>query len=686
LRTFGAKAVRRLTIAAVAVLGVEVAALGLDLALPPDLDRARASSAVVLDRNGVWLRALPVEQGRWRIRADLDRTDPVFVQRLLAMEDSRFYLHHGVDPLAVVRAALSDVRAGEIVSGGSTLTMQVARRLEQRPRTFGAKLVEAARALQLEARLSKREILALYLTLAPYGGNLEGVRAASLAYFGHEPTSLTDSEQALLIALPQSPEARRPDRRPAAAKRTRTAVLQRLAAAKVITPTAAQEAEGDPIPKRTPFPAIAWQAAGELALRAPEATASVVTTLDARLQSELETLAAATARAQGPDTTAAIMVVEIRGRAVRAAVGSAGRDRPGGWVDATRSLRSPGSALKPFIYAMAFEGGLAAPDSQLQDANTPFAGYAPENFDRVFHGQVTAREALAYSLNVPAVGLLSKVGADAFEARLRATGADIVRPRTGLVDPGLALALGGAGITLRDLAMLYAGLADGGLTRPLAWTEADAGRTEHAAGVRLVRAEAAGQVLDILRESPPPPGRTPPNLIAGAPKLAFKTGTSYGFRDAVAAGVGGGYVVVAWTGRADGGARGGLTGREAALPLLFDVFDALRTEGGAARPLAPKAAPAGIAAAAAREGEGPRLIFPPDGGAVQADGLGPASRGLVLAAEGEGLSWYVDGEPLAPDPVSGKPVWRPAAAGFYSLTVVDAQGRQARARVRVRAD
>ena len=200
-----------------------------------------------------------------------------------------------------------------------------------------------------------------------------------------------------------------------------------------------------------------------------------------------------------------------------------------------------------------------------------------------------------------------------------------------------------------------------------------------------MRAEAAQQVLDILRESPAPPGRAPPNLLAGGPKLAFKTGTSYGYRDALAAGVGGGYVATVWTGRADGGARGGLTGREAALPLLFDAFDAVQTEGSAARPIAPRAAAAGIAQAALGV-EGPRLIFPPDGAAVQVDVFGPAGRGLALAAEGKDLSWYVDGRPLQPDPVSGKALWRPAAPGFYSLTVVDGEGRKARARVRVRGE
>jgi penicillin-binding protein 1C len=673
-----------LTVALIGLLAAEVALAALDLAFPPDLARAARSSPVALDRRGAWLRALPVENGRWRIRADLARTDPAFVRRLVAIEDERFWLHPGIDPAAVVRAGLSDLAAGRVVSGGSTLSMQTARRLEPRPRTLAAKAVEALRALQLEARYSKRELLGLYLTLAPYGGNLEGVRAASLAWFGHEPSSLTLGEQALLIALPQAPEGRRPDRRPAAARAARAAVLADLQRKGLITAAARAEAEAEPLPTgRRSFPGLAWQVAGELARGAPPGEASVTTTLDAGLQARLEPMAAAAAAAQGPESSAAVLVVETRTRAVRAAVASAGRERAGGWLDMTARLRSPGSALKPFIYAFAFEGGIAAPDTRLKDAPVRFAGYQPENFDRSFHDVVTAREALAYSLNVPAVATLARIGPAAFEARLAAARVRLVRPRAGIADPGLALALGGAGVSLRDLAVLYAALADGGLAEPLAWTEADAAARARAGGTRLVSAEAAGQVLDILRESPPPPGRPPPALAAGAPKLAYKTGTSYGFRDAVAAGVGGGYVVLVWTGRPDGGARSaGLTGREAALPLLFDVFDALQAGTAAPRPLGPRAPPRALTELAA-EAEGPRLIFPPDGASLQVEAAGPGSRGLALAARGEGLSWYVDGAPLAGE--DGRALWRPPAAGFYRLAVVDAQGRRAEARVRVRA-
>ncbi|HEY3797262.1 MAG TPA: penicillin-binding protein 1C [Caulobacteraceae bacterium] len=675
------KLVRHLVIALIALLGVEAVLAGLDAAFPPNLGKALRSSPVALDRRGAWLRALPVEDGRWRIRADLTRTDPSFVHRLIALEDGRFWLHPGVDPVSALRAAASAALHGRITSGASTLTMQTARLLEPRPRTWSAKLFQMARALQLQARLTKDQVLALYLTLAPYGGNLEGVRAASLSYFGHEPESLTPGEQALLIALPQSPEARRPDRKLAAARAARQKVLERMTRAGLISADQAEDAEAEPLPGRQAFPALAWQAAGQLARAAPESEASVVTTLDADLQRRLEPLAAALAKEQGVDAEVSILVVEVKGRAVRASVGSAGLTAASGWMDMTRALRSPGSALKPFIYGLAMDEGLVAPDTELDDAPRRFADYQPEDFDRVFHGPVTMREALVHSLNVPAVATLQQLGPEAFEAHLTAAGAHLVRPNAAAHDPGLAMALGGEGISLRDLAMLYAALADDGLAKPLAWTEADAAARQSDGGQRLMRPASARAILDILREVPPPKGRAPDALTRTTP-MAFKTGTSYGFRDAVSVGVAGGYVIAVWTGRADGGARPDMTGRDAALPLLFDVADQVGGTGRAPAPIAPKDAPRALQTLQ-RGDLGPRLVFPPDGATVMADGFGPAGRGFQLAANGKGLAWYVDGAPVVADPVSGKPIWRPAGPGFYRVSVVDGEGRTVVAKVRV---
>ncbi|ESQ73585.1 penicillin-binding protein 1C [Asticcacaulis sp. AC402] len=670
------------------LVAVQVVVAALNLVLPPDMQKATTASAVALDRNGTWLRALPVDNGRWRIRADLDRTDKTFLKRLIQVEDERFYLHPGVDPVAIVRAFGSNLRAGAIVSGGSTITMQTARLLEPHERSYGYKFLEIVRAIQLEMRYSKREILAIYLSLAPYGGNLEGVRAASLSYFGHEPESLTLGEQALLISLPQAPEARRPDRNPKTALDARNLILQRMAASNIVGSGSAQEAMAEPmVTKRFAFPAIAWHTAGRMASGVKGLQATVVTTIDANLQQQLELMAARTAAEQGPNSSVAILVIDIKTRGVRASVGSGGLERAGGWIDMTRALRSPGSALKPFIYGFAFEAGVVAPDTRLMDAPTRFGDYQPEDFDRVFRGEVSVKEALINSLNVPAVAVLNKIGPDAFEARFDAVGVKLVRPKTGLHDAGLALALGGEGIRLDDLALLYAALGDQGLAKPLVYRLED--ETRPVLGQRLLRADAADKVVGILRETPAPAGRLPGALMKAANRPAFKTGTSYGYRDALAVGVAGGYAVMVWTGRPDGGARADQTGREAAAPLLFDVFDQIQAPPRLPQALAPARAPTALENLGGLTGK-VSILFPPEGATVYVEVKGKDAKGhlvlkrpLKLSARGlRPVAWYIDGEPLGLDE-SGEFAWSPPVEGFYDLTVIDAAQRVDKSQIRI---
>ncbi|ESQ85707.1 hypothetical protein AEAC466_00620 [Asticcacaulis sp. AC466] len=671
----------------IGVLGVQLIIAALNLVFPPDMSRAMTASAVALDRNGAWLRALPVDDGRWRIRADLQRTDPTFLRHVIRVEDERFYWHPGVDATSVVRALLSNLHAGNIVSGGSTITMQTARLLSPHPRSYGNKLVEALRAVQLEMRYSKSDILAMYLTLAPYGGNLEGVRAASLSYFGHEPQSLTLGEQALLISLPQAPEARRPDRHPKTAMSARNLILQRMATANIIGTAQAREAASEPmVTSRFVFPTLAWHTAGRLARSARGLQATVVTTIDANLQTRLEAMAAATAKQQGPNSSVAIIVVDIKTRGVRASVGGGGLDRPGGWVDMSRALRSPGSALKPFIYGFAFEDGVVAPDTRLMDAPTRFGDYQPEDFDRVFHGEVSVKEALINSLNVPAVAVLNRIGPEAFQGRLEAVGVKLVVPKSGLKESGLALALGGEGIHLNDLAALYAALGDHGLARPLAYT---VGEEQTSGGQRLMRPEAADRVISILRETPPPEGRLPGPLMKNANRPAFKTGTSYGYRDALAVGVAGGYAVLVWTGRPDGGARADQTGREAAAPLLFDVFDQLQAPSQVPQAIDPAGAPRGLKMLGTPESKA-SILFPPNNATVYVEvrddkAALTVTRPLKLSARGlRPVEWYVNGQPLKLD-ANGEYSWSPPTEGFFDLSVIDAAGHEDRSHVRVKA-
>lgn len=673
---------------ALVALYVLLPLMALDFFFPPPLTRFREVSGVVMDRRGAVLRVFPVDDGKWRMRAHVEELDPDFVSALMAYEDKRFMDHGGVDFAALTRAAGSLVTSGRIVSGGSTITMQTARLLEPRPRNIGSKIIESVRAWQLERRYTKEEILELYLTLAPYGGNLEGVRAASWAYFGREPDNLSPDQIAMLIALPQSPEARRPDLHPKAAIVARERVLMRLADQGLFAKDLAAESADYPAPKRGDFPTLAWHASEEALKRAGDPD-NIRTTLDLALQKEVEQLAT---RAAGPSregVQVAIMVVDIASREVRAAAGSANRASAGGWIDLTNRPRSPGSTLKPFIYGMAFDDGVASPDTRIADAPRRFATYRPDNFDRTFRGDVTVAQALQHSLNVPAVAALDAVGAQRFAAALSFAGADLSMPLTADDDAGLAIALGGAGMTVRDVALLYSALGDNGRALPLHWlkSETEAALTKKERETQIMSAQSARQIVDILGSAPAPAGRMPALLTQEAPVIAFKTGTSYGFRDAWAAGTGSGHAVVVWIGRADSSPRPGVTGRDAALPVLFDVYDAIaritprRSSGPPLREeVAGGHTPPSALARFERQNAPPQILFPPDGAEVWKDG---EHTSFVLAAEGRGkLAWYVDGKALSRN-VAGDAVWRPADAGFYELFVVDDAGRAAKARVRI---
>jgi len=661
----------------------------LNWALPPPLERGQALSAMVTDQNGRLLRAFPTARGGWRFQARLEEIDPLFIEALLEVEDKRFYQHFGVDALALVRASVTSLMAGEIVSGASTISMQTARLLEPRPRNIGSKLIEILRAMQIEARLSKQEILELYLTLAPYGGNLEGVRAASLAWFGQEPNALSDDQIALLIALPQSPEVRRPDRRPENAKSARLAIAGKLARLGVISQARAGEIDAAALPSRHAFPAKAWHGAAR-ALRLAGG-GDITSTLDAGLQADLETMLSDHADGLEPTVQIAAMVVDIPTRAVRASVGSVSRKKAGGWLDLTQQARSPGSTLKPFIYAMTFDDGIASPGTVINDLPKRFAAYQPENFDRNFRGDVTVAQALQHSLNVPAVLALERVGPERFAAQLRLAGADPRIHGGASRDAGLALALGGAGMTLEEIATLYAALGDGGVAKPLVWHKRDEDASQAGTGKRFLGTDSAHEILDILKSAPTPAGRIPGHLTQNAPQIAFKTGTSYGFRDAWAAAVVGDKAIVVWVGRADGAPRPGHVGRSDALPILFDIADRAHVhlsggEGNAQR-LRAKAirTPQASLVRFDAQDRPPEILFPPRGAELWAGGIdGAPARAFVLAGRGNGdLRWFVDGEPCDIDD-GGLPIWQPDAPGFYTISAVDKAGRRSRVQVRVK--
>jgi penicillin-binding protein 1C len=642
-------------------------------------------SHVVLDREGLLLRAYAAKDGRWRLPVKVEDVDPRFVAMLLAYEDRRFYAHPGVDPLAMSRAAFQLVSRGEIVSGGSTLTMQVARLLEPRTaRTFAAKLRQIVRAFELEAVLSKRDIISLYLSLAPYGGNLEGVRAASLAYFSKEPKRLTPGEAALLVALPQSPEFRRPDRNAKAARAARDRVLARAAAAGALPSDEIAHAAGEIVPEaRKAMPVFAPHAADAAVSAAPD-TREHRLTIDLPLQRALEALARERARGFGPEISVAILALDNASGEVRARVASADYFdvRRAGAVDMTSAVRSPGSTLKPFIYGLAFEDGFLHPETLIDDRPVRYGNYAPENFDLTFQGTVTVRKALQLSLNVPAIAVLDRLGVARLAARLGGAGARLVLPQ--YEAPGLAMGLGGVGVTLADLTMLYRGLANGGISN----TSTERAGTEAGAARRLLDPVAAWYVGNALF-GVPPPDNAPPG------RIAFKTGTSYGYRDAWAIGFDGRMTIGVWVGRADGAPVAGLVGRSAAAPILFDAF----ARSGLA-PVALPAAPKGAVMASSgklplplqryRSGvpgelrDPPRIMFPPDGARLDLAGnASPDPLPLKLAGGVGDLTVLMNGTPVLGAAQRGTVFVQPDGRGFLRLTVMDARGKTDSVTVRV---
>ncbi|PIE15027.1 MAG: penicillin-binding protein 1C [Rhodobacterales bacterium] len=641
------------------------------------------TSTEVLDRNGTLLRAYTVADGRWRLKTSLEAVDADYLKMLIAYEDKRFYQHTGVDMIAMLRAGFQALTRGKIVSGGSTLTMQVARLLEDGSTgKWAGKLRQIRLALALERRLSKEQILTLYLNRAPFGGNLEGIRAATRAYFAKEPHRLTASQSALLVALPQSPELRRPDRHAKTATLARDRVLQRMVEAKVISPETADSARLEPVsPTKHPFPALAPHMA-DLAVRKAPLQSQHHLTLDANLQEKLQKLAETAIRGRGDQLTVAIVAADHQSGEILASVGSAAyrSDRRLGFVDMTRALRSPGSTLKPLIYGMGFDQGLIHPETLIDDTPTAFGSYMPQNFDGKYRGTLRVRRALQLSLNIPVVRLTRALGPAKLMTALRRAGTKPVVPGG---RPGLAIALGGLGMTLTDLTQLYASLAQSGQPRPLIWRKNSPkpGQTRP-----IISPVAAWYVADILSGLAPPPN-APRN------RLAYKTGTSYGHRDAWALGFDGQHVVGVWMGRADGTPVPGAFGGELAAPVLFEAFGRLKPS------LAPLPGPPAAALTVSnaelpqplqkfrprtalfeKPPNAPSVAFPPDGAIVETQD----SFLVVKVRDGVApFTWLANGRPMVVSTYERQSVLELSGPGFVSLSVIDAKGQSAKAQIQL---
>ncbi|MFZ5779745.1 MAG: penicillin-binding protein 1C [Pseudomonadota bacterium] len=654
------------------------AALVLDRIFPPDLSRYHDRSTEVVDADGRLLRAFTTSDGKWRLKTAAEDVAPIYLALLKAYEDRRFDLHWGVDPLATARAAYQWLSRGRIVSGASTLSMQAARLLEPRRRSLATKILQSARALQLEWRYSKQEVLGIYLTLAPMGGNLEGVRAASFAYFGKEPRQLNVAEAALLVAIPQSPERRRPDRASASALAARDRVLARGLEHGTIDATLRDLGRSRSVPeRRLALPMHAPHLSSWLAQQSPGT--AVPTTLRLELQSAVARLIQEE-QARLPDRPAiAAVVLDNRTGAVVAWQAGADYFGPAGQVDLVRARRSPGSALKPLIYAVAFDDRVLHPESLIADVPIRFSEWLPRNFDRGHQGAVTVRQALQQSLNVPAVLALEKVGPQRFLAILKTAG---VRPRLPAGDSGasLGIALGSAAVSPLELAGLYAGLARGGLfATPVIRRD-----QPPMSPVRLLGPAAAWYVGNILADAPLPDGFASLPVSLRDRHIAYKTGTSAGYRDAWAAGFSTNWTVVVWMGHADGTPRPGELGRSSALPVLLKTFGRLPAEDNRAIPPPTDALrvaswhdlPARLRSLGpVNEAGGLRIAYPPAEARIE---VGRREAVPLAARGGQGvLRWLVDGQPL-----DGSR-WVPAGPGVARLAVIDDAGHSSSVTVHI---
>jgi penicillin-binding protein 1C len=653
----------------------------------PDAEfAARQPSRVFTDRHGEVIRAELASDEQWRLDVPLEAISPHVPAAFIALEDKRFYSHGGIDLVAIGRAVLNNAGAGRIVSGASTISMQLARLSAPEPRSYGAKIRQALRALDLERRHSKDWILTAYLNHTPYGSNILGIEAASRYYFSKAARELTTAESALLVGLPQRPAALRPDRYPEAAKDRRSRVLVRMLEQGLISEEEAKTMDAAPLnlvlakgPSKLGFPSSHAHFCERAA--AGNSGDRVATTLDPDLQARAEFAIRRQVESLPGVDDGAIIIIENAEFAIRAMVGTLDFTRVGdGQVNAAVARRSPGSALKPFLYALAIDGGLIVPDTQLPDVPLAFRDYKPENFDGSFLGEVAAREALVRSLNTPAVRVLESVGVAHTISQLQRCGVrSLDRP---VADYGLTLALGGGEVSLLELANAYAGLAREGR-----FADAWFSQGEPSAAEQPFATGTVALVTQMLNDRPLP----------GGARMAWKTGTSNGHRDAWCVGYSPSHTIAVWLGNKDGRPSSALIGSQAAAPVVGQLALApelnrgrfaadeviaidlctrtgLRAtahcagaqQGDAVAGIPLRPCPGACAADSARTGLKPRIVSPTSGTYVAE---GAVARLRVAARDGENGAWYVNGEF-----VGWTPHFRDFLPGEHRITCLFASG------------
>lgn len=521
-------------------------------------------SVVVVASNGNVLRSFGDNHGVHRYQINSKDVDPFYIQALLYYEDQHFYQHPGFNIISLIRAGYQWASHGKIISGGSTLTMQVARLISPHSRTIKGKIQQLWRAMQLEWYFSKDEILTMYLNLAPFGGNIEGVEAASRHYFNKTASGLNKNEAALLVVLPQKPSIYRPDRYPLIAKKARNKILKRLINGKLLAKNEVELLCKEDVNLTRPEKRILAPLLSRYLKRKFPHTHVITTTVNFEIQSHLANLMSRTIQKLPRNGSGAVLVVDNKKGNVLAYQGSGDFLNLSrfGHVDMVRAVRSPGSTLKPFIYGLAFEQGIIHTESLLSDIPTSFSGYKPQNLNGKFSGAVSTSSALKKSLNVPAIQVLNSLTPEYFDQRLISAGIHLRHKKA-----NLTIGLGGTGATLWELAQIYRSLAAAGKIRELTLTKDSVTPSDKI----LLSPQSSWMVFNIL-SSLSAPDRVVPSTRR---KVAWKTGTSYGYRDFWSVGVSPDYTVAVWVGRPDATPLIGFLGSTLAAPLMFDVFDLL---------------------------------------------------------------------------------------------------------------
>lgn len=613
---------------------------------------------------------------KWRILTKVIQVDPLYIKTLIAKEDKHFRSHPGINPFALMRAAYQWARYQHVVSGGSTITMQTARLLEPRSRKLSSKFIECFRALQLEWHYSKNDILSMYMTLAPFGGNIEGINAASLTYFQKNPARLQPSEVALLVALVQSPTRLHPFHYPDRATKARGSILSFMAEQQLITKEVAALYQLAPLPStKAKFPREIPHLAWRLKNLFPKQT-QIHTTIDLSLQRRVEFLLQSYEAYLPERSNTAIFILDHKLNKPIAYIAS--RDfyavEENGFVDYITAFRSPGSTLKPFIFGLGFDLGLLKPDTYLLDERRRFGAYYPRNFDKDIHGMVKAEEALAMSLNIPVVALLNQIGVMRFLGLLKEAGINPQLPRS-FESPSLAIALGGLAMSLEQLVTLYGGLAREGKVLPISYVDSESQESGHA----LFSPQAARQITTILASD-----------LDGNHPISLKTGTSYGYRDAWVLGYDNRYVIGIWTGIPDGTPMNAVSASNLVVPLLQKVLTVLPKDTSPTTPIlnAPTLSLKKLTSSNEQQVVHktlPTLIFPIDGTAIELEKIAERYKPMPLSVTGgkRPYTWLIDGEPL-PATWQQKHFWTPSKAGYYTIAVVDANGQVDRAEIEIK--